>query len=171
MRSFPYFLMLGLCCHGVAQKPHIRRNPVAQTLPSGKLRDQVAQFEKLTPTERQRALEAMPPKQRQKIQARLDQLQKLTPEERKLLQGRLERFNNLSPADQKRVRESAKDLKELPAGRQKAVRQELNRLRRLPATERGSHMNTPEFTSRFSPHEQEILRSSSLVLPTVPPAQ
>src|SRR5450432_1716671 len=57
--------------------------------------EQIDTLEKMTPAARQKALEALPPDRRQKIETRLAHLQKLSPEERAQLRDRLQKFKNL----------------------------------------------------------------------------
>jgi hypothetical protein len=126
---------------------------------------QIDTLEKMTPAARQKALEALPPDRRQKIEARLVHLQKLTPDERAQLRDRLEKFNNLSPGQQKEVRQLAQKVRALPDNRRPVVKRELEALRNLPEAERESRVNSPEFKKKFSGDEQEILRQSSNLLP------
>ncbi|MCU1260137.1 MAG: hypothetical protein JWO80_3022 [Bryobacterales bacterium] len=126
---------------------------------------QIQKLEKMSPAERQKALEALPPDRRRNIESRLDRLQKMSPEERAQLQDRLERFKNLPPGQQKEVRQLAQQFRALPADRRPIVRRELDLLRKLPENERDARLNSPDFKQRFSGEEQKILRQSSTLLP------
>jgi hypothetical protein len=127
--------------------------------------EQISKLEKMTPAERQKALEALPPGRRQNIESRLVHLQKLSPEERAQLQDRLQKFKNLPPDQQKVVRQLARKLSNLPDNRRPVVRRELETLRNLPEAEREARVNSPDFKKKFSGDEQEILRQSSNLLP------
>ena len=126
---------------------------------------QIQQLEKMSPAERQKALEALPPDRRRNIESSLDRLQKLSPEERAQLQDRLEKFKNLTPGEQKQVRQLAQQFRALPADRRPIVGRELDLLRKLPDNERDARLSSPDFKQRFSREEQKILRQSSTLLP------
>ena len=126
---------------------------------------QIDRLEKMTPAERQRALEALPPDRRDAVETRLRRLQNLSPEQRAQLQERLQKFESLPPEQQKQVRQLARKLRELPDDRRPTVRRELESLRNMPEADRKSRMNSPEFKNSFSRDERDILRQSSSLLP------
>ena len=99
-------------------------------------------FQKMTPEQRQRALERLPPDRRARIEEQLRRLQNLPPDQRQQLQERYQRFQSL------------------PRDRQIAVRTELQSLRQMPPAERRARVNSPEFQETYSPQEQRLLRES-----------
>lgn len=99
----------------------------------------LANFEKLTPEERQRALNNLPP------------------DRRKQLERRLERFKNLDPDQRDRLQARLQEYRMLPLDRQDEVRRALQRLRRLSEPDRKKRMESEEFRKRFSPAERKLL--------------
>jgi hypothetical protein len=126
---------------------------------------QIEKLSRMSPAERQKALQNLPPDRRQKLETRLDKLDNLTPAERARREKQLERFKSMPPEQQVRVRQLAKKLQALPDDRRVAVRRELAILRNIPEDQREKRINSPNFQKRFSPDEQEILRDSPALVP------
>lgn len=123
-------------------------------------------LQRMTPEEREKALQKLPPAQRERIENRIQNFQNLPPavQERRL--NRLEKLNSLPKAEQKQVRQSMRDLQKLPDDRKRAINQELRRMAVMGDDEKQYHMNTEEFRSRFSPAEQEMVGNLSKVFPS-----
>ena len=120
---------------GAAKPPKQKQTP--QSIP-GK---QIEQLQKMTPEQREKALENLPPERRQQIQKQLERLDQLSPEQRQELDRRFETLQRFPPA------------------RQRAVRQELQDLRKMPLAERRARLHSGEFSQQFSPEEQDLIRS------------
>jgi len=127
--------------------------------------DQIDRLEKMSPAERQSALETLPKERRDRIEKRLAHLQSLTPEQRTQLQERLKRFKKLGSTQQQQVRQIAQAMQQLPPDRKVAIRQELGILRSLPNGERQSRVQSSTWQKQFSPKEQEILKQSTELFP------
>ncbi|MDQ6663808.1 MAG: DUF3106 domain-containing protein [Acidobacteriota bacterium] len=125
----------------------------------------LAKLDRMTPDERRKALEGLPPQRQQQIERRLNQYQQLPPEERQKLLDRKKRFDELPPEKQAEVRQVARQVSELPPNRRGQVRGELNLLRNMPESERRARMNGEEFRSKYSPAEQQMIREASSILP------
>lgn len=164
---------VGLAQHG----PHVAARPAPKpkggsSSPGGALKaprrasdEKIDTLERMTPADRQKALEALPPDRREKIETRLTHLQKLSPEKRAQLREELQKYRNLGPEQQKEVRQLAQKVRALPDDRRPVVKRELQVLRNMPEAERDSRVNSPGFKKKFSADEQEILRQSSNLLP------
>lgn len=98
-------------------------------------------FQRMSPEERQKELDKLPPARRQQIEQRLERLQNLSPKQRQQALDRLQKLHDLPPE------------------RQHAVRQELQQLRALPPGERKERLN--QDSEKFSPDELKLLRESS----------
>lgn len=102
---------------------------------------EVERFEQMSPEERRRELDKLPPGRRRLVEERLRRLHSLPPEQRDQLRDRFRRFERLTPE------------------RQAALREELRRLRSLPPAQRRRRLQ--ELRGRFSPEEREILQEVS----------
>jgi Protein of unknown function (DUF3106) len=122
-------------------------------------------FEKMSPEERQKALDRLPPKQRQQVEERLKNFNQLPPGQQQSLKNMYNRLNQLPPARQEVVRGALTKFAEQPADRQQAMRQELQGMAGLPEQERQARLANPEFRSKFNGQEQGIVRDMSDLLP------
>ena len=120
---------------------------------------------KLSPEQRKKALESLPPARRQQIEKRLDDYQKMPEIERARALDRLRRMQSLPPQRQQQVRSSVTRLQTLPAPRHSVVQKQLNQLRVLSDADRSALMNSEEFRSKFTPAEQQIIADICLVTP------
>ena len=112
--------------------PKPQRNPAQE----------LDQFQKMTPDQREKALAKLPPERRARMEKQLS------------------RYENLTPAQKAQVQRRLEMLQALPPGRQKAVRQELQQLRAMPPAERRQRLNSEEESQHFSPEEMELLHGT-----------
>jgi Protein of unknown function (DUF3106) len=125
----------------------------------------VQRFLNMTPDEQQRVLEKAPPAQRARLQDALEKWN-AKPEAQKQTAYRMyQSLSKLPPDQQALVQRQMNAFNQLPPERIKPVRQELIRLLRTPAEERPSRFQNPEFSQKFSPQEQQILKDLSTTLP------
>lgn len=115
----------------------------------------------MTPEQRRRALERVPPQRRREIERKLNDFERLSPEDR----ARFDRFREMPAARQESVRRAFSSLNELKPERQQAVRRELRRLRSLPDGDRQSRLESAEFQNRFDEREREIIGQLSDLVP------
>ena len=125
----------------------------------------IEEFETLSPDEQQKALNRLPPAQRQKLQERLQRFNALPPEQQQALKTLYNRLHQLPPQRQEAVRKAINKFAQAPADRQQAMRDELRSVAALQPENRQAHLNSPEFRSRFSKKEQDILHDMSALLP------
>ena len=118
-------------------------------------------FERMTPEERERALATLKPERRKQIQQKLKVYDQLTPAQK----NQLDWFNHLTPERQEAFRKVYKKFVNEPPERQQTMRDEISRLSAMPRTDREARMSSPDFQSRFSKNEQQILGQMSEALP------
>ena len=125
----------------------------------------IDEFQTMSPQDRQKAMDRMPPAQRQKLEERLQKFNQLPPEQQRTLKGMYNRLHELPPGKQEAVRKSVNRFSEQPPERRDAIRQELKGIGELPQQDRTARMASPEFRSKFNHKEQDIIRDMSELLP------
>jgi len=125
----------------------------------------IDEFQRMSPDEQQKALERLPPAQRQKLQERLQQFNKLPAEQQRTLKTMYSRLNDLPKERQEGVRQSMNKFVQEPPERQQAMRDELKGMAAMSATDRSAHMSSPDFKSKFNKKEQDMVRDMSELLP------
>ena len=112
----------------------------------------------MTPEQRKRALDRLPPERRERVQRRLDNYNSLSPEAKERLREEYQEFQKLPVERQDAIRRSFRQLGELSQDRRPIVRREVIRLRQLTPEERTSRMDMDNFRSRFSESERQIIQ-------------
>jgi hypothetical protein len=139
--------------------------PVPSQKPQKAEKTPIDEFQTMSPQERQKALDRMPPAQRKKFEERLQKFNELPAEQQRTLKNMYNRLNELPPGRQDAVRKSMNQFSEQPVERRQAMRQELKSIGDLPEQDRAARLKSPEFRSKFSHKEQDILRNMSELLP------
>jgi hypothetical protein len=121
----------------------------------------IERWSRMTPEQRRRALDRLPPERRQRIEEQLERYQSLTPEEREQLRFRAQMFNQLPPEKQDEARRLFRQFNQLTPERQGAVRDEFRTLRGMSDADRMAHVQSDDFRSRFDNREQRFLRALS----------
>ena len=127
-----------------------RRIPISK-------KNALERFQGLSPEQRQRALDRLPPERRKEVEKRIESYNQLTPEERDRLQGRLNDFSRWSPARKEKAREVFRRFQEIPAARRQVLREEFNSWRSLTDDELESRVASDEYHSKYSDKERDIL--------------
>jgi hypothetical protein len=125
----------------------------------------IEEFETMSPAERQKALDRLPPADRQRLQERLDRFNQLPPERQQALKNLYNRLHQLPPDRQNAVRQSINKFSQMPPERQQAIRGALTNMANMSPEDRKKHVSTPEFRQKFNKKEQEIVRDMAEVLP------
>lgn len=128
-------------------------------------RTPIQEFERLSPEQQQKALNRLPPEQRQRLQERLQRFNQLPPERQRALTNLYNRLHQLPPERQDAVRNSINNFSKQTPERQQAIREELRSEAGMSPEQRQAQFSSPEFRKRFSRKEQEIVRDMSEVLP------
>ena len=118
----------------------------------------VTQFYHMTPEQRERNLEKLPPQMQETFRKNLAWFDGLPKEQQQMQLRRIDRFEQLPPEKQIEIRGLIKAANELPPGRRAAVGQALYRLQQMPDQQREATLARPMFQSRFSPEELKIIR-------------
>jgi len=146
--------------HGASSHPPSSTRPGKGSTPTP-----IEEFETMPPAEQQKALNRLPPEQRQKLRERLQKFNQLPPEQQQALKNLYNRLHQLPPERQNAVRKSINKLSQQPSERQQAIRQDLRTMASMSSEERQAHMSSPEFRGKFNKKEQEIVHDMSEVLP------
>jgi hypothetical protein len=125
---------------------------------------QLEKFQRMTPQQRRRALNALPPERREMFERRLEEYRSLEPEERQRLARQLDNFRQLPPERQKAIRQMRRKLADMPAARRRMMAGEIQELRGLDEEARRERLNSAEVKERFSEEEREMLQDLSSVL-------
>lgn len=155
-----------LGCHPAAfarRPPGSRAGHASAKAPA--LSTPIDEFERMSPEQQQRALDRLPPGQRQKLQQRLQRFNQLPAEQQRTLRNLYNRLHQLPANQQQSVRKAINRLSEEPPDRQRAMRDALRSLAPLPEDERAARMASREFRDDFSRREQGIVRDMLPVLP------
>src|SRR5262245_26492977 len=162
-RSVCFQLILAFALVGNLDAQRPKGGPPGATARKGN-RNIVDKWNRMTPDERQKALEKLPPERRQKIEQQLNRYNNLSPEERRQLRNRYQMFNQLPPEKQNQARRLFRLFGELPQERQGMVRGEFETLRAMPEADRRARMNSDEFRNKYNSREQKILGDLSGLL-------
>jgi hypothetical protein len=119
----------------------------------------------MTPEQRERALEKLPPERQAQIRQRLDRLDNLPPQQRQRMIQQYQQLASLPPEKQVQVRRQIQAFNQLPSDRKAEVGAELQKLRRMPESDRQARLAGEDFKNRFSPAEQRILADVSENMP------
>jgi hypothetical protein len=128
----------------------------------------IERWMRMSPEQRQRALDKLPPERRQRVEERIRQYQQLSPQERQALRQRYDRFSQLPPQKQNQARALFRRFSALPAERRQALQHELQQLRSMPEAERRTRVASEDFRNRFSPSEQQMLQDLARVFNQTP---
>jgi hypothetical protein len=141
-----------------------RRPPGARLDRSGP-KTPIDEFERMSPEQQQKALNRLPPGQRQKLQEQLQRFNRLPPEQQQTLRNLYNRLHQLPPNQQESVRKAINRFSEQAPARQQAMRDELRSMAALPEQDRTARMASQEFRDSFSRKEQGIVKDMLPVLP------
>jgi len=124
-----------------------------------------SRFLNMTPEEQERVMEKATPQQRERLMQARARWQSMPPAQREFVYRQYLSLSKLPPAEQALVTRQMNAFNKLPDERRKPVRGELIRLLRMPPDQRPTRLSSEEFTSKYSPGEQQILRDLSTTLP------
>lgn len=112
---------------------------------------------RMTPEQRERALEKLPPERQNRIRRQLQRFDNLSSDDQAAVLKRYERFSQLSPEKQNLVRRQMQSLNQLPPRRRQAIARELQNMGSLSESERRNLLNSDDFKSKYSPEEQKMI--------------
>ena len=115
-------------------------------------------LERMSPQERRRVLEKLPPARRQHLEQRLERYDAMPPAQRERMRRQLSWFRKLPPERQEETRRLFRRFNELPEGRRREVRRAVRMFGQLDENRRKLRMDSPAFRNRFNPEEQKMVR-------------
>jgi len=115
----------------------------------------------MTPADREKEIQKLPPDRQEKVRQQLQRYDQL-PAERKAL---LQRLWDLPQGRRQQVRQSMQDFQTQPPERKRVMWQQLQKVHEMEPGEREVYFDSPEFKSQYSKDEQEIMKNMSEILP------
>ena len=146
-----------------AQQP---KNPEKQT--QGARQTPIDDFMRMSPEERQKALDRLPPDRRKKVEEQLRRFNSLPEDEQRRLKTLVGRLHSLPPERQEAVRKAANEFMKSPPERRQAMQEQLRQMAGMTQPEREAQLKSPEVRHAFSKGEQGIMRDMSELLPANP---
>ncbi len=128
----------------------------------------IERLQRMSPAERERFLDRIPPEKRLDLEKRLRQMDAIPPDVRQRLRREFDEFQSLPPERQEAVRRVLREINGLEPRRRAAVRGAVGFLRPLSAAAREEHFAGRAFQRRFSEDEQRLVREALEVLPPPP---
>ena len=125
----------------------------------------IERLNRMTPEQRQRALDRLPAERRARVEERLQRLNSMPPAARERLRRQYDEFQKLSPDKQDAVRRAFRELNQMPEKRRRVVRREIMRTRNMPDDRRSSRFESEAFRSEFNDAEQKVIRDLADVAP------
>lgn len=122
---------------------------------------EVERLERMTPEQRQRVLDRLPPERRERVERGIENLRNMSEEDR----ARLREFRNQSPERREAMRKNLQRMQELPPPRRRAVRDEIQSLRDMSPEARAAHLDSEAFRKRFNQRERDLLSDVSRNMP------
>lgn len=170
MRILPGLMALVVTCTPVYSQRRVKKNPAAKVVPRAVGPQQggpktLDSLERMSPQQRQKLLEGLPPDRARSLQERLDRYDRLPPDQRQRLKDQYDRFSQLPPERQAAMRKVFERFNRLSQDRQDAVRQEFNGFHGLSDDEKRARMRSAEFRSRYSRDEQKLIDEMSSAAP------
>jgi hypothetical protein len=119
----------------------------------------------MTPEERERALEKLPPDKQAQLRERLARLDALPQRQKDQMARQARGLDSLPLEKRKVVVQQLTAFNKLPKDRILPMRQELTRLIKMPEDQRNARLASDDFKKLYSPEEQSILGDLSQNLP------
>jgi hypothetical protein len=135
-----------------------------QDAPPPRRSAELDRLEQMSPEERQKALDRLPPERRQRVEEGLERYRAMNPENRE----RLRNFERMPEEQRDAIRQSFRRMQDLPLGRRAMVRRELQQLRGMSDAERETRMQSESFRRRFDANEQGLIRDTVANMPPEP---
>lgn len=132
-----------------------------QAAPMPRRTAELDRLERMTPEQRQKALDRLPPERRERVEKGLERYRAMNPENRE----RLRNFERMPEEQRDAMRQSFRRMQDLPVGRRGMVRKELQQLRGMPDSERESRMQSESFRKRFDANEQGLIKDTVANMP------
>lgn len=129
----------------------------------------VQQLFRMSPEDRERAMEKLPPQQQERLRTQLEKLDKAPPAQRALMLRMANALAGLPPEKQIVVVRELNTLNNLPQERRQIIIPEVNRLRRMPEDRRMARIMSDDFRNTYTPEEQQMMIDIAQSLPVRQP--
>jgi predicted Fe-S protein YdhL (DUF1289 family) len=140
--------------------PSSPRNKGAKGAGAAAARTKAAELDhwnKMSPEERQRVLNNLPPDRRKRFEEKFETYNSLSPAEKQKLRQQYNAFRQLPPARQEMLRKLYKEFEQLPPARREQLRGEVQRLGRMSPADRRSRLSSPDFRTKYTLSEQRLM--------------
>ena len=121
----------------------------------------VEEFMRMSPDEREKELQKLPPGRQEKLREQLQRYDQMPPEQKQ----RLQRLWQFPPERQQQIRQSMRDFSQLPQDRRQAMRRQLQQVQGMSPEDRKAYFNSSEFKTQFSPEEQDMMKNLNAIAP------
>ena len=125
----------------------------------------IERLNRMSPAERSKVLNRMPPERRDILERRINNLNNINPEAREKLKKDYEHFQQLPPEKQTEVRQTLRQIAELPEDRRRQVRAAVNHLRQQTAEVQQRRIASRNFQDRFNEDERKLVKDALSMLP------
>jgi hypothetical protein len=125
----------------------------------------IERLNRMSPAERQRALNRMPADRRAILERRMNALNNINPEAKQKLQRDYQHFQKLPRDKQDEARKTLRQIADLPEGRRKLVRGAIHNLRQQSPEIQQQRLESRAFQRRFEEEERKLIREALSVLP------
>ena len=125
----------------------------------------VQRLSQMTPEQRERVLEQLPPERQAQMRKQLEKFDSLPPAAKERLSRLAAPLMALPPERQRLVNQGIISINRLPDDRKPPVRKELLSLLNMTPEDRAARLNSGDFKKAYSPDEQKILSDLSNNLP------
>ncbi len=144
--------------------------PLSMPLRAQRPGDLIERLNRMSPAERRKVLNRMPPERRDILEKRISNLNNIKPELREKLKKDYEHFQQLPPEKQTEVRRTLRQIAELPEDRRRQVRAAVNRLRQQTPEVQQRRIASRNFQDRFNDDERKLVQDALAMLPPPEPA-
>lgn len=135
----------------------------SQTRPSvheglkGNAKPGIAELDAMSSEQRQKSLQSLSPRQRERVEKQLKAYNSLSPDQRLKLADQYRLFRQLPSAKQNKIREAFGRLQNSTPERQQAIRGALDKLNALPLDQQREWIDSKDFKDQFSRGERRTI--------------
>lgn len=125
----------------------------------------IERLAQLTPEQRERILEQLPPERQAQVRKQLEKFDQLPQAQKDRLARQAQSLAALPPEKRRLINQGIFAINHLPEDRKPAVAKELRSLLRMSPEDRATVLDSDSFKRRYSPQEQKILSDLSNNIP------
>lgn len=153
--------LLLVCLPALADPQPKKERPFAPPKP-----EQLERLRRMSPEEREQALQNLPPGRREMVQRRLEALERLPKAQRQRLENSYAAFQEMEPDQQREVRRLLREFNQsFPSDSRMVARTMVRRMRGMNAEERRQFLDRPAVKEKFTEAQRDLLRDMAEKLP------